>query len=289
MPAEHKLQKPFDFVNQAKLEFSCNELPEVSDKTYAFWRRWLILRWSEDFTGREDRFLSERLWDELPGILNWALEGLRVLEREGDFPKTATAEAMMEDWKRHADSLYWFISETVEVDAKSSIVKALFYEAYAGFCEAHNARIKDQARVGEEIKTLLPSVRLERPRKDEGRREYEYAGIRWKVGVSANDAEPQTTQTGARQDVLKDTSGPGGLGGLGETYIGQTTDPAVQHPDRMFGLEWALITKRWNPTKPVTWVVEDAVKEYRSKFNKDPDVDQLTAGVIKGMKPEGSP
>jgi hypothetical protein len=60
-----------------------------------------------------------------------------------------------------------------------------------------------------------------------------------------------------------------------------------QHPDLMFGLEYALMLRRWNPNRPVPWVVEDAIKEFRSKFNKEPTVDQLTAGVIKGMKTRG--
>lgn len=36
---ERKFRDAFTFINNAKLLFSANELPEVNDRTYAFWRR----------------------------------------------------------------------------------------------------------------------------------------------------------------------------------------------------------------------------------------------------------
>jgi putative DNA primase/helicase len=281
IPAEHKNQKGFDFVNQAKLEFSCNELPEVSDRTYAFWRRWIVLRWPVDFTGKEDRFLPEKLGDELPGILNWALEGLRMLEREGDFPKTATTEAIMLDWKQRSDSLYWFVSENVEVDAKSDIERDFFYESYVGFCEDHQARVKTREVVGAEIRNLIPSVRLERPRR-EGSRPWCFAGIRWKppfVLKYETPGPPRPPGPQGRQDVLPVKA----VRAVQATPLSDKRND--QDPDFMIGLERALQIRRYDPKRPVPFVVGDLVKDLRSRGH-EPNVDQLTAGVIKGMMPE---
>jgi putative DNA primase/helicase len=35
----------------------------------------MMLRLTESFYGREDKALTEKLLTELPGILNWAIEG----------------------------------------------------------------------------------------------------------------------------------------------------------------------------------------------------------------------
>lgn len=51
--AERKFGHPFQFVNRAKLIFSTNQLFGVDDPTNAFWRRWILLQFPNDFTGRE--------------------------------------------------------------------------------------------------------------------------------------------------------------------------------------------------------------------------------------------
>ena len=55
--------------------FLTNEFPRLSDSSGALAGRFIILRFTESFYGREDTGLTERLLGELPGILNWAVEG----------------------------------------------------------------------------------------------------------------------------------------------------------------------------------------------------------------------
>ncbi|EQD53384.1 phage/plasmid primase, P4 family domain protein, partial [mine drainage metagenome] len=81
--AERKFRDTFSFVNDSKLVFSANELPEVNDRTEAFWRRWIVIPFNVDLTGREDRGLPGKLHAELPGILCWALDGLRLVRETG--------------------------------------------------------------------------------------------------------------------------------------------------------------------------------------------------------------
>ena len=71
-----------------KLMILANELPRFRDPTGALSSRTLLLRTRTSFVEKEDRFLSERLLTELPGILNWSIQGLRRLRKQDRFTQS---------------------------------------------------------------------------------------------------------------------------------------------------------------------------------------------------------
>ncbi|MEM3845363.1 MAG: DUF5906 domain-containing protein [Candidatus Parvarchaeota archaeon] len=77
-----KNQKPFYFKNYAKFTFSTNTFPVVPSSNATFRQRWIVIRVSGSFN---DPDLLEKLTtpEELSGILNWALEGLKRLRENG--------------------------------------------------------------------------------------------------------------------------------------------------------------------------------------------------------------
>src|SRR5262249_37453776 len=75
-----------------------NELQKLVDASATIIGRFLVLRMTKSWLGREDIGLLDRLLGELPGILNWALEGLRWLVTNGKFtvdPEAAETVAQM--------------------------------------------------------------------------------------------------------------------------------------------------------------------------------------------------
>jgi putative DNA primase/helicase len=71
-----------------------NEAPAFLDPSGALARRLIVLWTQKSFVGREDIRLTNRLLEELPGILNWALEGWKRLQERGRFEDTVvSAEA----------------------------------------------------------------------------------------------------------------------------------------------------------------------------------------------------
>jgi P4 family phage/plasmid primase-like protien len=159
---ENKFCHPFYFVNDAKLIFSANQLPEVNDRTHAFWRRWFMVRFTETFTGKEDRHLPEKLKAELSGILNFALLGLADLADDGEFKPTQTSDQLALEWKQRADPVYWFVSTALEKSAAGWISKNDLYEAYVEFCEAHGCSPHKYEVFGKLLYTHAPWVRTER-------------------------------------------------------------------------------------------------------------------------------
>ncbi len=49
--AQKKYGQPFEFSSYAKLIFSANEIPQSEDKTFAYYRRWIIFFFEKVFDG----------------------------------------------------------------------------------------------------------------------------------------------------------------------------------------------------------------------------------------------
>src|SRR5208283_2759033 len=83
---EKKFKDEYSFVNYAKLIFSANKPPKVTDEdSYAFWRRWILIEFPNQFgDDKKDPEILNKLTAEaeLSGLLNWALEGLARLRQQ---------------------------------------------------------------------------------------------------------------------------------------------------------------------------------------------------------------
>jgi len=71
-----------------------NEQPTFHDPSGALQRRLITLRTTRSFGGREDITLTDKLLKELPGILNWAIQGWQRLHSRGTFeaPENVTLD-----------------------------------------------------------------------------------------------------------------------------------------------------------------------------------------------------
>jgi len=136
--AEHKHKKPFHFKPHAKLLFSANEIPKSSDRTFAFYRRWVIIPFPFTFTGKKaDRSLFEKLIapSELSGLLNRALKGLRRLYENEGFSETESVRKALNTYKEENDSILAFVNSDCVRGYDYTVVKQKLYSAYEKFCE----------------------------------------------------------------------------------------------------------------------------------------------------------
>ncbi len=79
----------------ARLMLCSNELPLLGDASMAVAGRFVSLLLSRSFYGKEDLKLESELVAELPGILNWALDGLGRLADQGRFTRPASTDEML--------------------------------------------------------------------------------------------------------------------------------------------------------------------------------------------------
>ena len=117
-----------------------NILPGIVDAGGAVASRFIVLRFTQSFYGREDPKLTDKLMDELPGILNWALEGLANLHDRGAFIQPASGTAAVEELIRKTTPILGFVSDTLAFDADSWISKDTLYAAYRAWCEDEGMR-----------------------------------------------------------------------------------------------------------------------------------------------------
>lgn len=85
--AQRKGEPAFQFQNTATIVCLCNEIPESADRTDSYLMRWILINFPRKFEAgvNDDRTLIERLRtpEEMSGILNLALKGYRMIQKEG--------------------------------------------------------------------------------------------------------------------------------------------------------------------------------------------------------------
>ena len=134
MKAERKRKDPFMFKPKAKHLFAANQLPETDTDDEAFYRRILLAPFPETIPVSErDTQLDEKLQDELPGVLNWAVEGLQRLLANGGFTGDRTPGQTRETWKKWGDSIKRFRNVAI-TDGDEDIPKSMVYAAYIEYC-----------------------------------------------------------------------------------------------------------------------------------------------------------
>ncbi len=146
--AQHKNKQPFDFVNYAKLIFACNKAPELEDDTTALWHRMIVIEYPNEFLDtnpKTDPKLKEKLTvdDEISGIFNWAMEGLKRLRKNGKFSYDKTPVAT----KKQYDTLRNHVIRFAEKEKISNkvdiyIPKNKLYKDYKDWCANQNPPLK---------------------------------------------------------------------------------------------------------------------------------------------------
>jgi P4 family phage/plasmid primase-like protien len=136
---QKKFKDLFNFLNYAYLIFTCNYLPPIEEDDEAFFNRVMIRHFNKRFGGKvkPDRELVKKLTtpDELSGILNWALEGLKRLRDNGwNFSNTVSSDATREEYKRQSDPVWAFSADCLDPDTEGVITKERSYNAFKEYC-----------------------------------------------------------------------------------------------------------------------------------------------------------
>lgn len=199
--ANRKFLNRVNFVNYAKMIFCANELPRTSDKTIAFFNRWVLIDFpytflpGDEFDQTKDK-KNLKVADtdivaklttvgELTGLLNWALDGLQRLFSNGGFSHSQTTEEVKEKWLRRSDSFTGFLIDELEEDWDCMITKAELRKAYSMYCRQHKLTgVSDKS-----IKFTLSDVWgvVEDRYRGEGSQIPYWKGIKFKSGKGGMD------------------------------------------------------------------------------------------------------
>ena len=87
----------YDTEPFARLTYECDVLPRFVDNAQALERRVNMLYFGRSFKDAPNVLLKEQLIKEVPGIINWAIEGLRDLKQTNKFIVPATSKVAKEE------------------------------------------------------------------------------------------------------------------------------------------------------------------------------------------------
>lgn len=138
---EFKFKNPFKFVNYAKLIFSCNTIPETEDLTDAFFRRILIINFTQQFFGeKDDPNLIDKLTteEEFSGLLLELLSRLTRVLQQGI--RKVTSESMAETYDKYtrgSNPVKYFYEKGLIAAVGHKITKVRMFERYEEFCREH--------------------------------------------------------------------------------------------------------------------------------------------------------
>ena len=137
--AERKNRDPFYFNNYAKLIFSANRFPQVQDQSDGFFRRFIIINWSRQFTSEErDSDLLSKLIakdEEVSFIFSFLVTLANRLSKRGRFLYESSTSALRREWTKHSDPIQMFIDQMIEDESSDEVVpKLIAYRRYKEFC-----------------------------------------------------------------------------------------------------------------------------------------------------------
>lgn len=157
MQARLLYHNSFTADNYAKLAFNANELPAEVEHNEAYFRRFLIVPF--DVTIPEDErnpnLAREIIAEELPGVLNWVLEGLNRLLQQHKFTHSEKVQQALAEYRTSSDSVALFLDEE---GYRPSITeeqtrKALLSE-YRNYCIDNGYRPCSDKSFGKRLKAL---------------------------------------------------------------------------------------------------------------------------------------
>jgi putative DNA primase/helicase len=144
-----------------------NELPRLTDASGALARRFIVLRLTESFYGREDHDLTDRLLGELPGILNWAIEGWHRLQERGHFSQPHSAAEAIQDLEDLASPVGAFVRDRCQVAPGHEVsVKTLFSEWKSWCDEQGRDRPGTAATFGRDLRAVVPTIAVKQRRRE---------------------------------------------------------------------------------------------------------------------------
>lgn len=116
-----------------RILISSNLLPPLPDVSGALVARLVTLTMKRSFLGEEDLRLDQKLEAELPGILNWAIEGWRRLKRQGHFTSTAESKETAAKIADLASPINAFLRECCVLDPTAMEPRSKVWNRFESF------------------------------------------------------------------------------------------------------------------------------------------------------------
>ena len=157
---ERKHRDPISAKPTAKIMIATNNRPRFNDKTPALWRRMLLVPFVKVVKYEQQiKDLADKLKAELPGIFNWALEGMAKLNKDGVFAESEESKLDIEEYRQDSDPARFFLLEhCTYTPGGFSTPSAELYNIYKQFCQDNGYKPLSSGQFGRSIKRAQPKA-----------------------------------------------------------------------------------------------------------------------------------
>jgi P4 family phage/plasmid primase-like protien len=178
-----KYKPQFTFRPQAKFMFSVNMFPRVDDTSTATERRICAITFLNNYRKNPNFRLRSSvglLAQELPGILNWMIDGAQDLATNGNFIITREQTRMLDEYRQENSSVEGFLSQCVVLDKDSEIDTTELYNEYKKWSISDGGRkVKANITFTKEVKSFgEKDDRFTFIPRESGSREARFVGIK---------------------------------------------------------------------------------------------------------------
>ncbi|MCJ7633713.1 phage/plasmid primase, P4 family [Candidatus Bathyarchaeota archaeon] len=163
---EFKFGRCFNFLNYAKFIFSTNKIPISYDESDAFYRRWIIISFTQKFEDEKaDLDLLSKLTveSEISGLFNLAIRGLKTLLARGRFINSRPTEETRRIYVRKSDPIATFCEDLVTIDPLGMVPKGEIYTKFENWCKKLGYSVVPYGIFHKVLPKKLPSISSYQP------------------------------------------------------------------------------------------------------------------------------
>ncbi|WP_239149045.1 phage/plasmid primase, P4 family [Streptomyces sp. SID12501] len=153
----------------SRLMILSNELPHFGDSSGVIANRFVLLNTRLSWLGREDPTLTDRLLAEMPGIFNWALEGLARLQRTRRITEPASSRDAVTTMRDTASPTSAFVRERCTTGPTSTVPVDALWNVWREWAEDNGVRHGTKQIFGRNLLSVIPQLALTRPREGDTR------------------------------------------------------------------------------------------------------------------------
>ncbi|MFD4755725.1 phage/plasmid primase, P4 family [Streptomyces sp. NPDC058426] len=207
---DRKYRQPWTGKLPTRLMILSNELPQFGDSSGVIAQRFVVLNMALSWLGQEDTTLTDRLAREMPGILNWALDGLARLEQSGRLTVPDSSRETVLAMQDIASPTSAFVRERCRTGPACRVPVDALWAAWKDWAEDNGVKTTGTKQLfGRNLLSVVPQLRRSKPRGADGRQVPTY------LGITLADSTPLCDVCGQPYEVLTPgqrthpTCGPG--------------------------------------------------------------------------------
>ena len=180
LTVDRKYRDPWTGQFAVRFLVLTNELPRISDASGALASRFVVLVLGKSFYGREDHGLTGKLMEELPGILNWSIEGWRRLQQRSYFIQPSSSQEAISELEELGSPMGAFVKQKCVIGPEHTVsVDGLFLH-WQNWChDQGRTHAGTKQTFGRDLRAVVPGLRVTQPRSANQHRIYQ--GIDLKV------------------------------------------------------------------------------------------------------------